>query len=129
MRTVSEILNQPIYFAYPETGEVEEGTFKEVIQDYFRDETTSPRGVEPRLHIRQNDEGKYTIWTWGVRGNNPREYDDREYDNEEDAQTRLWEFWIGNYEKDDGSGLNDCPHFFYSEKEAKDWLNEIKENV
>lgn len=40
----------------------------------FADETTSPRGVEPRLHIRQNeDDNTFEVWTWGVRGQNLRE--------------------------------------------------------
>lgn len=37
------------------------------------DETTSPRGVEARLHIRHNEEDNaFEIWSWGVGGNHPK---------------------------------------------------------
>ncbi len=32
---------------------------------------TSPRGVEPDLHIRQKN-GIYELWTWGFQGQKPR---------------------------------------------------------
>lgn len=34
-------------------NEIEEMTWGEYLSEYFSDETTSPRGVEPRLHIRE----------------------------------------------------------------------------
>ena len=33
----------------------------------WMDETTTPHGIGPRLHLRGNE-----VWTWGVGGNNPR---------------------------------------------------------
>lgn len=36
--------------------------------EMFAEQTTSPNGVEPKLHIRDEKE----IWTWGHQGNNPQ---------------------------------------------------------
>lgn len=46
-------------------NEIESITYKEYLQEYGSDETTTPRGVAPRLYVDGN-----TIMSWGVRGNN-----------------------------------------------------------
>jgi hypothetical protein len=54
-------------------GEIEKTNLYDFVMS-FAYETTSPQGVEPRLHIRQNeDDNTFEVWTWGVRGQNLRE--------------------------------------------------------
>lgn len=48
-----------------EDGEVVEHILSDLCRDYA-DETTSPRGVEPRFHLRGTE-----LWTRGVGGQNP----------------------------------------------------------
>jgi hypothetical protein len=50
--------------------------------DGYIDITTTPRGVAPRLHLRDNE-----LWSWGVQGNSP--YKIREFETEEQAQEAL----------------------------------------
>lgn len=47
-------------------GKYELTTFQDFCE-MFAEETTTPNGVEPKLHIRDETE----IWTWGYQGNNP----------------------------------------------------------
>lgn len=64
-------------------------TYRDYLSDYGSDETTSPRGVAPRLHIREVEE-EYQIWSWGVGGNHPR-YDGQTFDSKEEAELYLFE--------------------------------------
>lgn len=41
------------------------GTLADMCRRYA-DETTTPEGIAPRMHIRGTE-----LWTWGVSGNNP----------------------------------------------------------
>jgi hypothetical protein len=127
MKTTKEELNQTIYIVDERTGEVEEDVFKTIIE-YFKDKTTTPKGVAPRLHIRENvDDETYDLWTWGVRGNNPKFIES--YDTEEEAEMALWECWIDNFDKDNGGGLNDAPNFFFNKDDAEERANEIKNEI
>ena len=56
----------------------------------YVDETTTPRGVGPRLHVRGNE-----LWTWGHQGNFPRKL--REFDTEEEAQEALEESFVYDF--------------------------------
>lgn len=59
-------------FIYNSKSEIEKTNLYDFVMS-FADETTSPRGVEPRLHIRKNeDDNTFEVWTWGVRGQNLR---------------------------------------------------------
>lgn len=66
----------------------------------FADETTTPKGVGARIHIRENKEyGTFDLWTWGHQGNNPAYI--RSYDTEEEANYALYEtFEIDMLEQD-----------------------------
>lgn len=63
-----------------ESGVVVESKIRDL--DGYIDETTTPRGVGPRLHVRENE-----LWTWGHAGNNPRKL--RELDTEDEAVEAL----------------------------------------
>lgn len=71
MNTIQEAKEKMIYFIN-ENLEVEEMSEYEFIM-LSADETTTPRGVGMRWHTRENEEtNMIEVWTWGVRGNNPR---------------------------------------------------------
>jgi hypothetical protein len=124
--TTQERLNQTIYFV--RDGQIEEDIFKSVIEDFFRDETTSPRGVCPRVHTRYNEETeKYEVWTWGTLGRFPALLN--EFETEDEADNEVWEIWLYNYDSDNGSGLSDCDIFFFDEDEAKEWMAESNESL
>lgn len=59
------------------------------------DETTTPRGVAPRLYIVEKDENCWHLKTWGVNGNNPAFI--QEFETEEAALNEF--FWL-TYEYD-----------------------------
>lgn len=60
-------------FIFNSKREIEKTNLYDFVMS-FADKTTSPRGVEPRLHIRQNeDDNTFEVWNWGVRGQNLRE--------------------------------------------------------
>lgn len=59
-----------------EGGEIIESKIRDL--DGFIDETTTPHGVAPRFHVRENQ-----LWMWGYAGNNPRMV--REFDTEAEA--------------------------------------------
>lgn len=86
-----EKLNQ-IGFIVNNNNEIEPLTYRKYLREYAADETTSPRGVEPRLHIRKEDENTFEIWDWGMSGNHPYFYG-YTFDNEEDAELFLFECW------------------------------------
>jgi hypothetical protein len=66
----SILTNKEIYFIN-EKNEIEKTDLHRFIME-SADETTTPRGVGLRLHTRENDNGGYDLWTWGVNGNCPR---------------------------------------------------------
>lgn len=67
------------------------------------DETTSPVGVMPRIHVRHesfscsyglrnrvnNNEGKYEVWSWGVSGNNSSFIE--EFETREEAENYIFQ--------------------------------------
>lgn len=59
-----------------ESGKIVESKIRDL--DGFVDETTTPQGIAPRFHVRENQ-----LWTWGYAGNNPRMV--REFDTEAEA--------------------------------------------
>jgi hypothetical protein len=91
------------------------------------DETTSPRGVEPRLHTRQEgrclrnendfnyDENEpIEVWTWGIRGNNPSLIDT--VASFEEAEDFIFQ---RTYEYDFLPDDQRDTRFFYTEEEAE----------
>lgn len=97
-------------------------TYKDYLREYGADETTTPKGVAPRYHIREKEDEDgnpvFQIWTWGVGGNNPR-YTREQYDNEDDAELALYGYFKLGAERNDQHG-----GFFRTEKEAQEVWNE-----
>ena len=132
----NKLYQEPVYIVIE--GEVTEMTSGEYLDEYCRDETTSPRGVEPREHIECAECGKLHsvtatsadteclgidcdstdayVRTFGTGGNNPRRISDRL-----SFESAWQEVCLGfeNYrEKDDQNG------FFASEAEALEYAEE-----
>jgi len=82
-------LDKIVYWVSPE-GEIEQGTFRSLVEQYI-DETTTPRGVAPRYHRRGRE-----IWSWGPGGNFPHRA--AIFDSEEEAEIGLWANHIYDYE-------------------------------
>ena len=80
--------NEDIVFII-KAGEIEEIDYIDYLWTYCSDQTTSPNGVEPRMHLRCSDCGRHEnfyrekskcdncgsefceVWSWGTGGNNP----------------------------------------------------------
>lgn len=80
-------LSQVVYII--EEGRIVESAIRDL--SGYIDETTTPRGIAPRLHVRSAE-----LWTWGHQGNNPHMI--RAYDTEAEAQEALedsfaFDFW------------------------------------
>jgi len=86
-------------------GDIESITYKEYLSEFGSDQTTTPRGVAPRLYVDGN-----TIMSWGVRGNNHRFY--ASFKNKREATDALYEVWEQNVSND-----WDAPRFFTTKKE------------
>ena len=86
-------------------GEIQNTTYLGYLRDYGADETTTGRGVAPRLYV----DGK-TVMTWGVRGNNHRVYSYCK--NKTEAKELLYSIWESNV-------LDnwDAPRFFTTKKD------------
>lgn len=55
-------------FIFNSKGEIEKTNLYDFVMS-FASETTSPRGVEPHLHIRENEEDNtFEVWKWGPWG-------------------------------------------------------------
>ena len=46
-------------------GKIEKYTYSDFLREFGSDETTTCKGVAPRLYVTGN-----TLMTWGIRGNN-----------------------------------------------------------
>jgi hypothetical protein len=115
--------------------EIEETTLYNWVMRFI-DETTSPRGIEARLHIREKEkvcacwneeeetydanckkcykgtQNVYQLWTWGVRGNNPSLI--AVFDTEDEAND---EFFRITYEHDFLNAYESI-EYFDSEEDA-----------
>jgi hypothetical protein len=80
------------------------------------DETTTPRGVAPRLHSRYNEEtNQWELWSWGISGNNPVNYN-VSFDTEEEIENELFRLV---YEFDFVDDDQRDTMFFETEEEAE----------
>lgn len=99
--------------------EIEEINYGELVE-IFRDETTTPKGVGARIHIRENKEhGTYDLWTWGVQGNNPAYI--KSYDTEEEAIFTLYETYEWDMNEQDQHSVN----FADTEEELKEQISDF----
>lgn len=105
-------------FIFNSKTEIEKTNLYDFVMS-FADETTSPRGVEPRLHIRQNeDDNTFEVWTWGVRGQNLREIGSGL--TEEEAIDWIYSsIYCTDFQNSSESTI-----YFESEEEAKNYLAE-----
>lgn len=79
--------------------EIESVTYGDYLAEFGSDETTTGRGIAPRLHVDGN-----SIMSWGVRGNNHHFY--ASFKNKREATAKLYEIWEGNLEEE-----CDVPYF------------------
>ena len=110
-----EQLNSTVYFIDPKTNTIDSSSYRNFL-DNFKDLTTTPRGVAPRIHIRDERE----LWSWGIGGNHP--YKLSEYSNEEEAELALYETFECDLFKND----QDDTFYSLSMEEAE---NELKERL
>lgn len=110
-------------------GSVEEISYKDYLDEYGRDETTTPNGIGDRLHIREEvvdhtEEGddikEWQIWTWGVRGNHPS-HCGPDFNNEEDAELYYYERSEWYVQEKNW----DAPAFYGTESEAENDIIEV----
>lgn len=94
-------------------GEIEKLSYKEYLREFGADETTTPRGVAPRLYIDGS-----TIYSWGVRGNNHYTYE--VCNSNREAKKLLYSIWERNVENN-----WDAPRFFDTKKELYEDLADI----
>jgi hypothetical protein len=74
-------------------GQIETISYRDYLQEFGSDETTTPRGVAPRLYVEGN-----AIMTWGVRGNNHAFY--ASFANKREAMTSIYEIWERNIDQE-----------------------------
>ena len=86
-------------------GEIESIKYSEYLREYGADETTTGRGVAPRLYIDGN-----TVMTWGVGGNNHKVYSYCK--NKTEANNLRYSIWQSNV-----SDNWDAPRFFTTKKD------------
>lgn len=107
----------PVYKLNAENGNmwIEKSTLAQVVRDSAA-ETTSPRGVEPKLHIEERD-GEWQLRMWGPsgRGNSLVEV----CESKENAEQR----WLEIIYEDDFTNSEERFCWFDSEEEAiKDYV-------
>lgn len=100
-------LNQSGFIFLASELSIEPITYREYLNEYGQDLTTTPNGVADRCHVRevevedtvyneQTEEDEvfvrteWQIWSWGVNGNHPR-YSGTSFDSEEDAELYYYE--------------------------------------
>jgi len=86
-------------------GEIESLKYYDYLLEYGADETTTGRGVAPRLYVEGNK-----LMTWGVGGNNHRVYSYCK--NKTEASQLLYSIWESNV-RDNW----DAPMFFTTKKD------------
>lgn len=105
-------LNQTGYIL-DHKGQIESLTYREYLERFGSDETTTLIGVAPRLYVNGN-----TIMSWGVRGNNHHFY--ASFKNKNEAKNALYEIWESN--------LNDNCEYVYFAKTKKELFDYLAES-
>jgi hypothetical protein len=86
-------------------GEIQATNYLGYLGDYGADETTTGKGIAPRLYVDGN-----TVMTWGIRGNNHKMY--ASCKNKTEAKQLLYSIWESNV-----SDNWDAPRFFTTKKD------------
>lgn len=102
-------------------NQIEAMTMAEYLTEFWSDQTTSPRGVQPRLHVveaskwddeMQGDVPVYQVWTWGLAGNNPA-YTGKKFDTMEETDNYIMFCWALDY----ATLSSNCPEFIQDDAE------------
>ena len=121
MTLTNEELNKTIYYLdycectsenSIENYKIVEDSYRNYLRDFGGDETTTPRGVAPRMHIREEEEEcicggidkncwkcdgtgiikGFQIWSWGASGNHPY-FVGTKFDTEEEAELEIYDYY------------------------------------
>lgn len=80
-------LDDSVVYFIDQNGEIKSAARNELIER-FAETTTSPRGVEAKIHVRDNE-----LWTWGHQGSFPKLISTHETEDEAlDAQWDTFEY-------------------------------------
>lgn len=130
METISKSKWNEKVFVINNNNKPELMTYGEYVREFGGDETTSPRGVEPRIHIREKDYSgyveneageevfqediKYQVWSWGTGGNHPS-FTGAEFDTKEEAENDVYEHFEYNAQNHN----DNAPGYYSTEEEAE----------
>lgn len=103
-----------------ENNRIEEITYRDYLNEYWADETTTPRGVDSRLFVDQIDWADddreyrtiYQVRTWGPGGSGPHKLV-AEYETKDEADIHIYESWERRYQ----TLSADSPIFYASEED------------
>ena len=95
-----------------ERNVIEVLTYSEYLREFGADETTTGKGVAPRLYIDGTN-----IYTWGVRGNNHKLF--LSCKNKREAKNALFEIWENNVSND-----WNAPRFFTKKIDLFEYVSE-----
>jgi hypothetical protein len=117
--TKKEAQNEVIYTINSDLR-IEENNLYDFVME-SAEKTTSPRGVEMKLHIRENqEEGTFDVYNWGFRGQNLTLV--QSFDTEEEAEDFIFERTF-QYDFIADDQRNTC--YFYTKEHAIESLIEI----
>jgi len=101
------------------TGQIESMTMAEFLREYYADETTSPAGVMPKLHVCESIDYDldddleedlsmpspiWCVWEWLPNGTK-REID--AFETEDQADEFILERWFSDYQQNGGQPCYD----------------------
>lgn len=101
-------------------GGIEKMKYSEYLLEYGADETTTPKGVAPRLHIR-GESKHWEIWTWGANGNHPRKHSYNSFSKKSEVILELLEYAKIYIEEKNW----DAPRFFFTKKDLFEDLADL----
>ena len=128
MKTVTDYTEKVGYiyaFDFQENQEtVQEISYADYLREYHSDETTSPRGVMPKLHLDERKDGRYEIRAWQPGGRS-RVFDhnlDKGYTQDE-AMAIIYGVWEENHHE----RSVDAPGWFDTKEELEQVLKDRSE--
>ena len=102
-----------------ENGAIKEVDYHDLVLQYA-ETTTTPRGIEPKYHVREEEVIKYEAWTWGQGGNFPRKI--KIFDTKEAAEEWIFELALIDFDEH-----SDPPEIYQTEQEAQEFLKSLEE--
>lgn len=116
--TLQQAIETTIYYVDREKWQVESENELDFISRSI-DETTTPNGVAPRIHLRHDPydpNTSYEVWTWGTGGNHPRFLE--RWNTPEEARESMFQMLLIDFEKDDQRSTV----YFYTAEDAEYYL-------